>query len=280
MEELVTEFLINGIGFALLLSVVLCGAIRFGLGPENGAKLAGAAIALAFLATYANLLDWPPFPPLSATQKIAYLVLFGLIIGLALDLLKKRRLLRPALVLFPAVIIGWIGWRQLTSSNIEGVSIMAGLWLAGAFVFLRLQAVSENPNPHAAVLVLAASVGAAIVSFLGAAASQAQLMGILAASVGGFLLWNWPTPRLAFSGAAIFGSGTALLAVATTIILYSDVSKLALLLIIPVFLAPAVLANNQIVNRPALRSLAIGGVTLIPVAIATAIALFFLDGSQ
>jgi len=273
MDELVSEFLINGIGFALLSSVVLCGLIRFGLGNGIGVKLAGAAVALAFIATYVNLLGWPSFPPSSATQKVVFLVPLGLIIGLTLDVLNKQHLNRLTLIFFPAVVVGWIGWRQITAFNIDEMLIMAGLWLAGSIVFFRLKTVSEMHTAFGAVLVLAASVGAAIVSFIGASASQAQLMGVLAASVGGFLLWNWPTPRLNFGAAAVFGSGTALMAVATTVVLYSDANLWSMLLIVPVFVAPAVLANNLIVNRPTLGPLAVGGITLIPVAIAVAIAL-------
>ena len=279
MEELVSEFLINGVGLALLVSVVMCGALRFGLGGENGARLAGAAIALAFLAAYANLLGWPALPPRSATQKVAYLVLIGLVVGLALDLTGKQHLKRLAPVLFPAAIAGWIGWRQITSFDPEGLLTLAVLWLAGIFVLRRLQAAAGSRYPAGAGLLLAASTGAALVAFIGAAASQAQLMGVLAAAAGGFLLWNWPTPRLTFNDAAVFGSGTALMAVCATLVLYSDASRISMLLILAVFLTPAALADKTMMNRPALASLALGALSLIPVAIAAAVAVLLLEGN-
>jgi len=277
MEELVYEFLLSGIGVALLVSVLLCGAIRFGAGYDTGARLAGLAIGVAFLVAYINLFDWPTWPPRSASQKVGYLVLIGLVAGGVLDWLDKRPpeiTGRLAPVLLPAIIFGWIGWREITSFDVEGLMILAVLWLAGRFVFVRLQDVGQNRNAAVgAVLVLAASVGISAIAFIGSAASQAQLAGLLAAAAGGFLVWNWPTPRFVFGQAAVFAAATALTAIATTIALYTDADRLAMGLILAVFLAPSVLAFKPLAGKPALQSLAVGGVTLLPVALAVAVAL-------
>jgi hypothetical protein len=277
MEELVFEFLINGIALALLLSVVLCGAIRFAAGTDAGPGLAGLAIGLAFLAAYVNVLDWPPWPPRSASQKVGYLVLISLVAGGLLDWFDNRLpefINRPGPILLPAIIFGWIGWRQITSFDVEGLMALAALWLAGRFVFVRLQAASESGNACvAAVPVLAASVGISVIAFIGAAASQAQLAGLLAAAVGGFLVWNWPTPRFAFNHAAVFASATALMAISATIVLFTYADRLAMALILAVFLVPAVLADRLRARTPALQSMAVGGLTLIPVALAVVLAL-------
>jgi len=282
MEETVFEYLIQGIGVAVLLSVVLCGAIRFGVGYYSGPAMAGLAIGLAFLGAYINLLDWPPWPPVSASQKVGYLVLAGLAVGGLLDGLKSLkpiRINRFALVVLPGLIVGWIGWRQITSFSVEGQLTLAVLWLAGGFIFVRLQAAAQYHNTGVAVvLVLAASVGISVIAFTGAAASQAQLAGLLAASVGGFLLWNWPTPRYAFNQAAVFASATALMSIATTVVLYTDAAKVAMVFIPGIFLVPAVLADKPLAklpltDKPALQALVIGGATLIPVALAVGLAL-------
>lgn len=258
------------------MAIAVTGILRFALGADVGRAVAAGAIAIAFLASFAAVQSWPDFPPRSSGQKLPYIVLFGVVIGLALDALRAETFRAIAVVVWPAVIVGWIGWRQLTGLGAADLATLAVVFAAGVIILHRLHAHREGP-PFAAVTILAASVGTAAIAFMSGAASTAQVLGILAAATGGFLLWNWPKPRVPFGAAALMGAGGAYITIFTTGVLFTETSRIALALMALVFLVPLTMRNFGIVNRPAIGPLAIGAVSIVPVAIGIAIA--FAPGS-
>lgn len=271
MEEIILQTLIRGVGLPLAAAIAVTGILRFALGADVGRAVAGGAIATAFLVSFAAVQSWPDFPPRSSGQKLPYIVLFGVVIGLALDALRAESFRAAAVVVWPAVIVGWIGWRQLTGLGAADLATLAVVFAAGVIILHRLHAHREGP-PFAAVTILAASVGTAAIAFMGGAASIALVLGILAAATGGFLLWNWPKPRVPFGAAALMGAGGAYVTIFTTGILFTETSRIALALMALVFLAPLTMRNFRMVNRPAIGPLVIGAVSIVPVAIGVAIA--------
>ena len=271
MEEIILQTLIRGVGLPLAAAIAVTGILRFALGADVGRAVAGGAIAIAFLASFAAVQSWPDFPPRSSGQKLPYIVLFGVVIGLALDALRAETFRAAAVVVWPAVIVGWIGWRQLTGLGAADLATLAVVFAAGVIILHRLHAHREGP-PFAAVTILAASVGTAAIAFMGGAASIALVLGILAAATGGFLLWNWPKPRMPFGAAALMGAGGAYVTIFTTGILFTETSRIALALMALVFLVPLTMRNFRMVNRPAIGPLVIGAVSIVPVAIGVAIA--------
>jgi hypothetical protein len=274
MEDLITEFFLRGVAFPLLAALVLAGVIHFALPGTKGPRLAGASIGLAFLLAFGLVAGWPPLPPLSATQKLPYLVLAGLVVGGGLDFVAAGRFVgRAAALLWPALIVGWLGWRQAAGGGPQPTATIVLLWLGGAFVLFLLDEAREGgAKPHAALLV--ASIGASLIAFLGSAASSAQLFGALAAAIGGALLWNWPRPRHPFGAAANLGAAGAFAALAASLVLFAEVSQAALFVLLLVFLAPRMVALSPSANRPALGTLAAGLVSLVIAGLALAIAYF------
>ena len=279
MEEIIVQTLIWGVGLPLAAAIAVTGILRFALGADAGRAVAGGAIAIAFLASFAAVQSWPDFPPLSSGQKLPYIVLFGVVIGLALDALRAETFRAAAVVVWPAVIVGWIGWRRLTGLGAADLATLAVVFAAGVIILHRLHAHREGP-PYAAVTVLAASIGTAAIAFVGGSASTAQVLGILAAATGGFLLWNWPKPRIPFGAAALMGAGGAYVTIFTTGVLFTETSRIALALMALVFLVPLAMRNTGIVNRPAVGPLVIGAVSVVPVAIGIAIAFAPGGGSE
>lgn len=271
MEELPSQALLMGVALPLAAAMVLTGAIRFALGRTVGANLAAAAIGGTFLITYAALNGWPEFPPRSGSQILPYVVLFGLVLGTVIDLLRLPMLTRGLVYVWPAVIVGWIGWRQLNTLDVVPLLTLAALWLGGVIAMLGLDR-PPGPATAAPVMLLAASVGAAVIAFVGAAASQAQFLGVLAAAIGGFLLWNWPVARFAFGSAAVMAGGGAFIAIAGVIVLFSEASQLAMVFILPVFLAGKAVRGTQIGTRPMLGPIVIGCIGLAPVVVAIGLA--------
>lgn len=281
MEELLTEFVLKGIAFPLAAALVLTGVFRFAFGGARGPALAGAAIGAGFLGAFWLLKSWPPFPPAAATQKIAYLALGGVLLGAVLEGLRAGATLgRLVAVLWPAAIVAWLAWRGISAGRPEALVTAAILWLAGAFVLERLNGAGAS-GAKSAVMLLAASIGASGVAFIGASASLAQLFGALAAATGGFLLWNWPVPRHPLSGAGLLGGGGAFVALLAATVLFTEASRLALVGILLVFLVPTLVSRSPLGGlgeRPAAGPVVVGLASAILVALALGSA--FLESGQ
>jgi len=273
LEDLVTEVLINGVAIPVGVAVLFATFFSWCLGPVPGGRIASAAIGVAFLAGYTLLFTWPDFPPRSSGQKLVYAVLAGAVIGAVIDLMKSPALFKYlAIILWPAAIIGWLGWRQLTNLSFETGVTLGLLFIAAVFMFDRLANYGSRPS-QASVVLLVASIGASFIALIGASGSLSQKFAILAAAAGGFLLCNWPKPRFNFGIAALMAGGGAFLSLATSIVLFSEVHLISFALLLLVFLAPMGAQKLPWQRSPALGPIMIGIVGAIPVIAGTAIAI-------
>ena len=273
MEEIVIDALIRGVVLPLLVAIVAVGVIRFGLAELNSKVLTAGAIAIGMLVSTTAMDSWPSFPPLSASQKLIYLVLFGVILGLIIDLIgSPANLRRLSALLWPTVVVGWIGWRQLTALDPVAIVNLTLIDIAGIAVLWRLYD-EPGPAPNAPVALISAAFGAAIIAFIGHSSSISQFYGALAAATGGYVLWNWPMPRDTFGAAGVLGGGGAFLALTTILFQFSEINKLALVFILPVFLCPAIARATRFGRSRALAPVATGVLSAVPVAVAIAIAI-------
>ena len=168
MQEILIDALVSGVALPLLVAIVAVGAIRYGLVDSIGRPLAAGAIAIGMLASITAMDSWPPFPPVSATQKLVYLVLFGVVLGSLMDLVgKPATFQRLAAVLWPTIVVGGIGWRQIAALDPVAIVTLALIDIAGIVVLWRLYE-EPGPAPNAPVAIIAASIGAAIIAFINA----------------------------------------------------------------------------------------------------------------
>jgi hypothetical protein len=268
-----------GIVLPVLLSFVLTGFIRFSLGQSRGHNFAVSAVGITYLVTYIVLFGWLPFPPIASGQKIAYLALFALIVGLLLDLRPEARFYqRLVAIVWPGIVVGWLGWRQLSTLSSDVLLNSGLLWLAGIFILLQLFR-NRGPTPESSIIVLVAVSGASLVALFGASGSVGQQFGVVAAAMGGFILWNWPTPRFSFGALGAVGIGGTLMALATQTVLFTDASKIALAIILVVFLTPLLTDRFRFAERPALRVVVFGFVAAIPAILASVVA-FIMTGES
>jgi hypothetical protein len=192
----------------LLLGIALALLVRFArLGALPIATLSWAALVLFF---YLDTLGAPVLPPIAASQKLVYLAVAGIAIGL----LPGRMLSGRAAGLLPAAAVVaaflWLGWRRVEAGPLDLQMIAAcivGLLVAvGATVLVSLR---DTPSPSAEqqflvpAAVLAMSIAGAIVSVLGASIVTGQLLGSLAALIGGWCLVEY----LAVLGGRTAGPG-------------------------------------------------------------------------
>ena len=255
-------------------AAVAAGLIRALGGRSRGAMLAGAAIALAFLLSYAATLGLPLLPPRAAVQKLFPLVVAGLALGSLLDLVRvPRRVVLASLVPFVALGLGWIGGPRLAAGPIGEPVLVLSLTLVGSVVVLARLERRADDGPTPSVLLLVAALGTGGVAVAGASASLGQLAFALAASVGGFMLWNWPRSRFPFGRAALFGGGATLTFLAGQAVFFTDASRVALAVLVAVFFADGpvrrLMPGRGAAGR-ALRPVVVGLVALVPAAAAVA----------
>ena len=156
--------------------------------------------------------------------------------------------------------------------------IIGILWLAGIFVSLQLFR-NRGPTPDSSILVLVAAIGASLVALFGASGSIGQQFGVVAASMGGFILWNWPVPRFQFGALGAVGIGGTLMALATQTVLFTNASKTALAITLFVFLTPLLADRLPFAEHQALKAVSLGIVAAIPAVFALVVA-FIMTGDS
>jgi hypothetical protein len=248
-------------------AAVAAGILRLVAGSTHGTAMAGAAIGLAFLAGYVMILGAPSVWPPSATQKIFFIAIVGGIFGLSLDLSREaRHVTLLAAALTPAIALAWLGWTRIVRP--DWIDILTLVVIAAAAGAVLTELYGRNTQPaESAVKLLIAAVTLSLVALIGTSASLAQLGGVLAAAVAGFALWVWPTPRARFAASALFGGGLVFVALTGAVALFSNASKPALGLLLPIFFADRALGPFDTgihkLNQ-ALRPLLLGVIALIP----------------
>lgn len=236
--------LVQTVGVPFVVALVVAAVIRGVGGAGRGGRLMGLGVPAGFLAGYVLFEGVPFFPPVAAKQKVFFLVLLGAAAGLTIDAVGRRRALRSAAaVIFPAVCVVWLAWRQVAAGPTWEFAITAALlWLGLCLILWRLNATGERAGAQSAVIVLlATSAGAAVVAMFGRSLSLVLLFVALAAAAGALVLWAYAASLInrspiAFGATALLGGGGALVALACVLALYTPAASLlalAILLLVP-----------------------------------------------
>ena len=143
------------------------------------------ATALSFGAIYVMLEGLPPLLPVSAKQKLAYLLVAAPVWSALAPRLNITRSLGTAL--FLAASLGWLGQAKLAQPG--GLAAMAFLLVpvsAAALGSLSLK--RSDPDRFVWPLCLTAlAIGGSVLSLLGSFVGFAQVAGAFAACIGGYL---------------------------------------------------------------------------------------------
>jgi len=174
------------------LGFILTGALRFTNGRERGPQVAGASVALTFIIAYLLIIGVPPLPPVSSSQKLAYVVAAGLVIGFVFDYWRFPAFFRWAVFgLGMAVTIYWLGANKLHRADTWLLLGIVALFAGTILAEWRIEA-GRHRGLDPLVKLLVASLATAAIAQFGDSTSLAQLSGALGAALGGFMLWNWP----------------------------------------------------------------------------------------
>lgn len=265
----------------LVLGLLLGAATKLSAVRTSAVGVLLWGVVVLFL--YWDTLGPPVFPPVAASQKLIFLGIAGIVIGLLAGAPGGRRLGAPVAVAIVAAF-AWLGWRRLTGGAIDsvvGIAIVVTILAAvGALLLLGAPAAAgggvERPFLRPAA-VLAMCFAGAIISVLGASIVVGQFLGSLAALTGGYCLFLYLATLAGRAGAG-WGGGVAtlvLFAAATALLqtaLLAPKANPAALLIAPLSLFSPLLVAGPLQSllpgaRP-LRPLVAGLLTAIPAILA------------
>ncbi len=276
MSELLQDPFVQSSALPLAVSLILVGALHLLRRP-----LAAAGIAAGFLVVFVMVVGLPALPPPSSMGKLFWSSAIGVLLGVAADAAGLRgRAVSAALAVWLAGSLLWIALPALDSMA-AAVSFAILLATAAWVAFARGSQAhgserGESPTaPAASLLALALAVGGT--ALIGSSASIAQMALALAASAGGFLLWNWPVERHGWGLSGRVATGIAVL-LAGVLTLFTQAQTAVLLLALPALLAGHVSRFVPQGHGPVGRAASSAAVTVVAVlpalvAIGTAYAL-------
>lgn len=277
MSELLQDPFVQSSVLPLLVSLILVGALHLLRRP-----LAAAGIAAGFLVVFAMVIGLPALPPPSSMGKLFWASAAGLLIGVVADAAGIRgRVASAVLAVWLAASLLWIALPALDSASaIVSLVVLLGTAVCVAFARGSQTYGDESPMaPASTLLALALAVGGT--ALIGSSASIAQMALALAASAGGFLLWNWPVERHGWSLSGRVATGIAVL-LAAVLALFTQTQAAVLLLALPALFAGHVRRflpqGDGLIGR-AVSSAAVTVVAVLPALVAIGAA-YALSGGE
>lgn len=279
MSELLQDPFVQSSVLPLLVGLILVGVLHL-----LRRSLAAAGIAAGFLVVFAMVIGLPALPPPSSMGKLFWASAAGLLIGVAADVAGIRgRVASAVLAVWLAASLLWIALPALDSAAAVATLVIL-LATAGCVAFARGSEEVESPAgspmaPASTLLALALAVGGT--ALIGSSASIAQMALALAASAGGFLLWNWPVERHGWGLSGRVATGIAVL-LAAVLALFTQTQAAVLLLALPALFAGHVRRfipqGDGLIGRAA-SSAAVTVVAVLPALVAIGAA-FALTGGE
>lgn len=277
ISELVTTTLLHTLAFPFLAGGVVALA-GWACGFSTRGLAVGPGVLAGFLLGQGLIAGWPQLPPVGSVDRLVWLGLLAGGVALLLPWLGGGWGRRLGIGVLLAVAVVWIGWTRLSIGQEDAWVAAVTLVLAGYWASGRLE---RQSGSSAALLLAVAAFAAAVIAVYSASYSMAQLIAALGAALAG---------GMAGAGAAGAGLGSAgrmmggvvLLGLVAMMAFYTRVEPLALLLLLPIFLADSLLRHFPGAGNIAARAEGRGQSTvslgllalmaLIPAGLAVAVA--------
>ncbi len=231
----------------------LAGAVAvacWGMGFAARGLAVAPGVLAGFLIGQGLIAGWPNLPPIGAVDRLVWLALLGGGLALAMPWLGEAWGKRLALGGVLAVAVVWIGWTRLSIGQEDAwvaavTLVLAGYWAAG-----RLERQGGN---SAAVLLAVAAFAAAAIAVYSASYSMAQLIAALGAAIAGSMA-GAGAAGVGFGSPGRLVGGLLLLGLVAMLAFYTRAEPLALLLLLPIFLADSLLRHFPGANNLAARA--------------------------
>ena len=222
-------------------------------GIARAAGQGGVAVHIAslggfagFLAAYLALVGWPDALPRTATQKLGYIAVAGLIAGVALDLAGRSGSGLRGIFILPAAAVLWIVGPQAmryAEDSARGLADWMPLLVAAVLACAVLWHVMKRESglrDGRLAQVIAACLGLGGVCIIGSAASLGLLAIAAAAAGAGIAVWNLGRRRVSPGAGLVLALGAVFAGLAVQAALFTTAEPVALLLLLACFLTDAV----------------------------------------
>lgn len=269
-----SEIILNTLLIPFVLGIVLFVAARKvpGFG-QWGTFATGVVIFGIFIL----LEGWPSLPPISSKPKVAVLIIGFTFLNAASGYLRINRF--AMIVGLLAIALIWIGWNRIGDiAMLPRFAALAVPIVIGGWAFQNFDQ-QDQAGLFWPITMIAFLIGGALIALLGAYIGLAQVMGAMAALVGGFallayifLLFRPNSASLILPQNVVQIIFLSAMTVLIAIGLYApEVSTPALAILALALLVPK-FASHFAKFSTALQPVVFGVVTAIPVVVAIAIA--------
>ena len=198
-----------------LITIVGHGLFRFFAGEGLGHSLANSSLTIAFIVTLLFYYGIPNIPIRTNTDQLFVICLISLCFGFFQDRYPKISFLSPQIHL--ALMILVVFWIYANNGSFPvlktDIFALAYIIIAAIILFLKLEDIQYN-DLQAPVSLFWTSVGLYAVAKGSDIPLSENLMMILIAALGTYLILNFPRPKFPFGASALYPGYLIILSVA------------------------------------------------------------------
>lgn len=198
-----------------LITIIGHGLFRYFAGEGLGHALANSSLIIAFIITMLIFYGFPTLPVRTNTDQLFWITVISLCFGFLQDRYPKMNFLSPHIHI--ALMILVVFWIYVNNSALavpkSDLYALAFVTIFSIIFFLKLEDIQYNAL-QAPVALFWAAVGLYVISKGADIPLSENLMMILIACLGTYLVLNFPHPKFPFGASTLYPGYLILLAVA------------------------------------------------------------------
>lgn len=198
-----------------LITLIGHGLFRYFAGEGLGHTLANSSLIIAFIVTLLIFYGFPSIPVRTNTDQLFFICFISLCFGLLQDRYPKINFLSPQIHIALMILI--VFWIYTLNSSLPIIRnelfALAYITILSIILFLKLEDIQYD-GLQAPVALFWAAVGLYVVSKGSDIPLSENLMMILIAALGTYLVLNFPSPKFPFGASALYPGYLIILSVA------------------------------------------------------------------
>ncbi|MCP5382018.1 MAG: hypothetical protein H6912_06575 [Kordiimonadaceae bacterium] len=198
-----------------LITVIGHALFRFFAGEGLGHTLANSSLIIAFIVTLILFYGIPTLPIRTNTDQLFFICLISLCFGFLQDRYPKISFLSPQIhIALMILVVFWIYSNNGAFPVIRAdIFSLAYITIISIILFLKLEEIQYN-DLQAPVALFWTAVGLYVVAKGSNIPLSENIMMILIASLGTYLILNFPRPKFTFGASALYPGYLIILSVA------------------------------------------------------------------
>jgi uncharacterized membrane protein len=198
-----------------VITIIGHGLFRYFAGEGIGHTIANSSLIIAFIITLLISYGIPTLPIRTNTDQLFFICFISLIFGMLQDRYLKMSILSPQVhIALMILVVFWIYANNATFPIVRiNIYALAFITIIAIILFLKLEEIQYNAL-QAPVSLFWAAVGLFVVAKGADIPLSVDLMMILIASIGAYLVLNFPTPKFPFGASALYPGFLIILSVA------------------------------------------------------------------